>query len=313
MSDPLRVVVVGCGGIARQVYLPLLDASEQAEVTALVDVDASARERMAERYPRAAVHTSAEELDPHEHDCALVLTPIKEGVDGHYEPVLALMEGRLPTLCEKPLSAYLERAEEMVEAAEGANTLLMMSVNRRFTPVYVRAREFFEGHSIELCVGQKSGGGATFRELVTNSIHVLDAMRWLCGEVAEVVGWSTAEGEAGTGAAVSLRFDSGPLGSYVMSRGAGAWVERLELHGSGRTAIVDAPNRVALAAGGEETTFTPEVGRWYLDEAERWGFKAQVEHFFACVRGEREPHVPPRDALSSQALAERIRVLQATP
>ena len=313
MAKQLRVAVVGCGGIARQVYLPLLDASEKARITAIVDASPDVLEAMSDRYPRTAVHDSVQELDRHDHDCALVLTPIKEGIDAHYEPVLALMEAGLPTLCEKPLSAYLERAEEMVEAAERTGTMLLMSVNRRFTPVYLRAREFFEGHQIELCVGQKSGGGATFREPVTNSIHVLDAMRWLCGEVTEVVGWSAAEGERGTGAAASMSFESGALGNFVMSRAAGAWIERLELHGASRTAIVDAPDRVALTAGGDETVFAPDAHRWYMDEAERWGFKAQLEHFFACVRGEQQPHVGPRDALANQALAERIRALEAVP
>ncbi len=309
MPQQLRVAVVGCGGIARQVYLPLLDASETVRISAVVDVSADVLKAMSTRYPQATLHASAEGLNPDDHDCALVLTPIKEGVDAHYEPVLALMEAGLPTLCEKPLSAYLDRAQEMVEAARRSHALLLMSVNRRFTPVYLRAREFFEGHHIELCVVEKSGGGAIFREPVTNSIHVLDAMRWLCGELAEVVGWSTAEAEASTGAAVSMRFEGGTLGSFSMSRGAGRWIERLELHGSGRTALVDAPRRVTLAAGGEETVFAPDAQRWHLDEAERWGFKAQLEHFFACVRGEEEPHMSASDTLSSHRLAEQLRVM----
>ncbi|MFW6155820.1 MAG: Gfo/Idh/MocA family protein, partial [Armatimonadota bacterium] len=188
MPDPIRVAVIGCGGIARAIYLPLLDRSDEARVRACVDASGEARTAMSERYPNASVLPDVPDLDPDACDCALVLTPVRKGVDAHYEPVLALMEAGVPTLCEKPLSAEIERAEAMVEAAERAGTLLLMSVNRRFAPVYRRAFEHFEGHQIGVCSAEKSGTGGIFREIVTNSLHVLDAMRWLCGEVTELSG-----------------------------------------------------------------------------------------------------------------------------
>ena len=185
MDEQIRVAVIGCGGIAREIYLPLLDASDHARICACVDACEDARALLCERYPKAFVLADAIELDPEACDCALVLTPVREGVDAHYEPVLALMEAGVPTLCEKPLSAELSRAQAMVEAAESAGTLLLMSVNRRFAPVYRRAYEHLAGHGIAICIAEKSGSGGIFREIMTNSLHVLDAMRWLCGEVAD--------------------------------------------------------------------------------------------------------------------------------
>jgi myo-inositol 2-dehydrogenase/D-chiro-inositol 1-dehydrogenase len=81
--------------------------------------DARAR-RSADATRTRTCWASATELDPDSCDCALVLTPVREGVDAHYEPVLALMQAGVPTLCEKPLSAELSRAEAMVAAAESA-------------------------------------------------------------------------------------------------------------------------------------------------------------------------------------------------
>ncbi len=309
MADVLRVAVVGCGGIARDIYLPLLDVREAATVCACVDASGQVRERMCARYPNAVHLASAEEIDPDDCDCVLVLTPIRQGLDAHYEPVLALMRMGLPTLCEKPLSADLARAEEMVAAAEDARTLLMMSVNRRFSPVYRRAAEHFAEHQIAICAAEKSGSGGIFRELVTNSIHSLDAMRWLCGEVAELSGWCVSEGEIDLRASIAMRFEGGALGSYVMSRDAGRWIERLELHGEGRTAIVEPPRRVELIADGERSVWSPAQGRWQVPEPECWGFGAQFDHFLACVRGDEDPHVPVRDALASQGLAHRVRGL----
>ncbi len=309
MPDTIRVAVIGCGGIARAIYLPLLDADDEAQVSTCVDASPAAREHLCGRYPNSAVMESASALDERLCDCALVLTPVREGVDAHYEPVLALMEAGVPTLCEKPLSAEYARAEEMVEASERTGTLLMMSVNRRFAPVYRRAMEHFEGRDISVCSAEKSGSGGIFREIVTNSLHVLDAMRWLCGDVADISGSLHSEGQTDLRAAVSMRFESGALGSFVMSRDAGRWIERVVLHGENRTAIVDAPRQVELITEGERVRWSPDQCCWQLSEAERWGFAAQIEHFLACARGDEEPHATARDALDSHRLAERVRAL----
>lgn len=309
MPESIRIAVIGCGGIARGIYLPMLNACDDVTVAACVDADASAREAMAGRYPRAAVHPAAADLDPDECNCALVLTPVRDGVDAHHDPVLALMQMGVPTLCEKPLSAELARAEEMVEAAERAETLLMMSVNRRFAPVCRRAAEHFAEADVAVCIAQKSGPGAIFREIVTNSLHVLDAMRWLCGEITWLKGRCVSDGELDLRAAATMGFESGALGSFVMSRDAGPWIERIELHGEGRTAVVEPPHRVELVAGDVREVWSPDQDRWQMPEYQRWGFLAQLEHFLACVRGDERPHATAADALRSQRLAARIREL----
>jgi len=309
MPEPIRVAVIGCGGIAREIYLPLLDADDGARLCACADAAEDVRQRLQDRYPNASMLGGAGELDPDSCDCALVLTPVREGMDAHCEPVLALMRMGVPTLCEKPLSAHLDRAEAMVAEAEQSGTLLMMSVNRRFAPVYRRAWEHFEGREIALCAAEKSGAGGIYREIVTNSIHLLDAMRWLCGEVAELSGTCVSEGETDLRASVSMRFESGALGSFVTSRDAGRWIESLELHGEGRTAIVNAPHEVELIADGRREVWVPDQDRWQMPEPQRWGFAAQLQHFLACVRGDEQPHVTAQDALESQRLAERVRAL----
>lgn len=309
MLETLRVAVIGCGGIARDIYLPLLDVHPGATVCACVDAAEATRERMCARFPHAAHLASVEDLDADACDCALVLTPVRADLDAHYEPVLALMRMGVPTLCEKPLSADLARAEAMVAASEETGTLLLMSVNRRFAPVYRRAAEHFAGHEIAVCAAEKSGAGGIFREIVTNSLHTLDAMRWLCGEVADVAGTCVSDGETDLRAAVALRFSGGALGSFVMSRQAGRWIERMELHGEGRTAIVDAPHAVETIADGQRVSWCPDQACWQMPEPQRWGFDAQLDHFLACVRGDEQPHVTARDAHASQRLAEQIREL----
>jgi len=309
MPDPIRVAVVGCGGIAGAIYLPLLDARDSASVAAVVDASPEAQVRMAERYPKALVAPEVGDLDADAVDCALVLTPVMEGVDAHRDPVLTLMDMGVPTLCEKPLSAYLDRTEAMVRAAEEAGTLLTMCLNRRYAPVYVRAREFIGENPVSSFMVQKSGGGGIFRDAVTNSIHMLDTLLFFCGEAVEVSGWYHRDGEAGLNTAAAMRFDSGATGVYLASRDAGRWIERAEFHAGRRTTTINAPHEVTMCQGGEASTFSPDMHRWQLPEPERWGFGVQLDHFLACVRGDEEPDVSLAEILASHRLAEEIRLL----
>jgi len=308
-GERLRVAVVGCGGIAKAIYLPLLDTRDAAPVTAIVDLSEEVLAATSERYPNAVAATEVADLDADTIDCALVLTPVMDGVDAHYEPVLALMEMGVPTLCEKPFSAYMERTEAMAQASADTGTPLTMSLNRRFAPVYARAREFIGDSPVTSFVAQKSGGGAIFRDAITNSVHALDALRFFCGEATDVRGWYQHEGEAGHNTAVAISFDSGATGVYLASRDAGRWIETAEFHAGRRTAMVDAPYSTTMSEGGELATYTPDLHRWQLPEPERWGFGGQLDHFFACVRGDETPHVDMDDIMASHRLAEQVRTL----
>ncbi len=288
--------------MAENVYLAVLDRMEQVEVAAFVEIDAAKREALARRRPAAAVCERVGEL-PEGLDAALVLTPVREGLDGHYEPVLELLDRGLPVLCEKPLSLRLERVREMCARSHGSGRLLMMTANRRFCPVYVWAREQWGERGLSQLYAEKSGRGTFAHELITNSIHLLDALRWWGGEVASMqalIRRNDAGHELGT--LVLLEFETGAHGVYRMSREAGQWLERMEAHGRGATIRVEAPHRAYFVAGEHVRSFAPDDHRWLLPEPERWGFDEQIAHFLACVRGAEQPQVDAAEALRTHEL-----------
>ncbi|HHW09809.1 MAG TPA: Gfo/Idh/MocA family oxidoreductase [Firmicutes bacterium] len=300
----VRIAVVGAGAMARSVYLPALAAiSEEVILDTVVDIDQVKAEWAKERYGfrRAAAHVS--EVREGDVEAALVITPVREGLDAHYEPVMELCRRGIYVLCEKPLTLSRRRLEQMA-----AQPTLMPIFNRRFTPVYQQARRLFCGESLQCLYAQKSGRGPVTRELLTNSIHILDVMRWMAGEVREVEAMALSEDpkqELALGAL--LRFASGAVGIFHMSRGAGQWVERLEATGHGRTVCVEAPHLVRWAFEDKVEEYRPDLNRWIMPAEAKFGFTPCLQRFLAWVRGiEPEAGITGPDAAQSYYLADRI-------
>jgi predicted dehydrogenase len=89
---------------------------------------------------------------------------------------------------------------------------------------------------------------------------MVDLLRWFCGEAVDVHGRAAfTDPYRETTAAATLRFDSGALAVLLANRSTSHWVERLEVFGHGRSAVVDAPDRVSLGQDGQArvTEMTP--------------------------------------------------------
>ncbi|MER7211517.1 Gfo/Idh/MocA family oxidoreductase [Streptosporangium sp. NPDC000239] len=122
-----KLAIVGCGGAAFGIHLPLLTAHPAFEVVAVADREVSRAWEAARRF--AVPHFAAdatEVLD--EADMLLVLT-------GVHEPLveLALKQGK-HVFTEKPLSLDVTRTEELRRRALQAGLLLEVGAMRAYDP-----------------------------------------------------------------------------------------------------------------------------------------------------------------------------------
>jgi predicted dehydrogenase len=93
--------VIGCGSWASEAHLPALLANDDAELVALVDPVAEARELAARRFGVGHTYSSHEELfAEHEPDAVVVATPHSQ----HVAPARAALEAGAHLLVEKPLA-----------------------------------------------------------------------------------------------------------------------------------------------------------------------------------------------------------------
>ena len=209
----------------------------------------------------------------------------------------------------------MTEAAELVGLAARTGRILMVGFNRRYAPVYVAAREAFAGRPPEACLAMKNRPGTDYRATFENAIHMVDLLRWFCGEAVDVHGAAVfADPYRETTAAATLRFDSGALAVLLANRSTSHWVERLEVFGHGCSAVVEAPDRVSLGQDGEArvTEMTPRHMGW-AHVADKMGFRQELEHFVECVRTRAGPRTSGADAMRTQALMDRLLQAMGLP
>ncbi|HHY48004.1 MAG TPA: Gfo/Idh/MocA family oxidoreductase, partial [Firmicutes bacterium] len=163
---------------------------------------------------------------------------------------------------------------------------------------------------VDLCVAGKFKDNQDERGLLNDGIHLIDAMRWFCGgdfvEVEAYAAFSDPHKEKTLVAEV--RFDTGALGVFTMSRSAGQWMEVVELHGGGRSARIDFPSTFEFITQSkvEVSDFKAKDWAWAIDVPWKGGFTQELEHFFECVRTRKEPLTSGRDALKTHRLVNEI-------
>ncbi len=317
---PVRVVVVGCGDIARQEHLPALARSSETELAGLVDVDDAVRTRLAARFgvPSARDIAEAMEWRP---DAAIVATPPE------VTPRLTLeLIGRgLHVLCEKPMAADVASARAVHERATASGRVVQVGFVNRFSPVIAQVREWVRGgqlgHPLVFALSAYDErydpedqvhyrrimhflehGPAFFHEAAHHTDYVFHIGG---GSVREVSAMSTAtrsEFPAENHTAALVRYDNGNVARLEVG-----WMLPVLPPSDFRILGPLGTVRVSRAEGWAElaTTLTRhrvELSRPWTEAA----FDGQLAAFAAAVRTGR-PHGPTTaDGLASVSLCDAI-------
>ncbi|ACQ82301.1 oxidoreductase domain protein [Beutenbergia cavernae DSM 12333] len=305
----LRAAVVGLGGIARIAHLPVLADRQDVAVVAVADPSAAALARHPSIPGFADVHELLAAVDV---DAALVLAPEQH----HVEVVTALLERRVPVLCEKPLAPSLPEARLLRDIAAERHTSLMVGFNRRFAPVYMRAKAAMSEHPAAVGVFEKTRPERGYRGSAENLVHMVDLARFFFGECAEVTARAVFDDPYWEDSLTALlEFEGGQLATVVGNRSTGVWTERVSLHGDGQSVTVVAPDQISVATGGEERTHRQtQAFSGFAAPTRTLGFAAQADHFFAAVRASAQ--ITQNDASSAvrtQELMDRILASAGLP
>src|SRR3989442_6705746 len=116
MSGPLRVGVVGCGGIAQMMHLPTLaERPDVFSMVALADLNRATLEAVGSRYSVGGLHLDFRELVSRaDVDAVLLLAS-----GSHEEPAVAALQAGKHLFVEKPLGFSLEETERIAAGAAG--------------------------------------------------------------------------------------------------------------------------------------------------------------------------------------------------
>lgn len=304
MDKKFRVGVIGVGAIAQISHLPILAAREDVELVGCMANHIESAQRAKERYGIGAAVSTMDELLALDLDCAFVLSPKQN----HPEHVTQLLNAGVDVMCEKPMGLTLREAHDMAELAEKTGRTLMIGFNRRYAPVYRKAKETYGDLAPDVIIAQKNRPASEYRATLENAIHMVDLMRYLSGECVSVQAHSIfTDPNYETLCTAQLQFENGTVGMLVADRASGQWVETMEIHGHNRSVYVNSPDSIKVVDSEQAhvTTLTPLAMGWARVE-DKLGFTEQDAHFFECLKTGATPLTNAADAFKTHELMNRI-------
>lgn len=194
----LRAVLIGCGHISRS-HLPGWQASPDADLVAVVDLDRTRAEARAAEFGIERVYTDpAVMLKTERPDCVDIATR----PETHLELIQLAAEHGVHVLCQKPLAASLAEAEAMATLCRRAGVRCMVNEMWRFLPWYRELKpRLLAGEVGPIHFARFQGGRYPMRRqrpvndnqpyfadmprliVYEMIIHWIDAARYLFGEV----------------------------------------------------------------------------------------------------------------------------------
>ena len=331
----VRIAVVGCGYIAQAEHIPCLLAARGSELAAIVEPRPRTRAALAERLAVPAFPTVEDLLSdgPAIDAVDICATPM-----AHAPLIEAAAAAGKDILVEKPLCHRLTEARAIVDAVERHGVHLMVGYMRRFDDVVLEAKRLLDAGSIgrlksittvfKLALPAvfhrvvdldpeepPSSGSGSERpaarlpndllpndEIMEQSVHHLNLVRFLGGEVRGVAG---AHREAGN-SHVLMHLENGVVVNHCHMGNAGHG-EEFRLYGEDGMIRADLGSPHFPYRFSELTWFSRADG----EEKRRLfpvanPYQQEIEAFAALVRGDAPNASPAADALRDLEVIARI-------
>ncbi|KAJ5091793.1 hypothetical protein NUU61_006663 [Penicillium alfredii] len=352
----LKVAIVGAGLIGPR-HAQSVISNSSTELTALVD-PAPTGEATASQLKTNYYHTVAALLaSTHRPDAAIVCTPNHT----HVPVAKELLAGGVHVLLEKPVSDTLETGRSLLEfaqAPERAHLKLLVGHHRRFNP-YVRAtKSVLDRGSLgrpiavnglwtlykpdayfappgDWRASRTRGGGV----IPINLVHDIDLMHHLFGPIVRVQAERTLPQrpspphDADEGAALTLRFASGVVGTFLVCDATPS-PHNFET-GTGENPLIPRSptgdgSDFCRIFGSDASFSVPDLTRWSYDGRleKSWShpltvdtiplpddaapFDLQLAHFVDVVRGTATPSCSGEDGLRALIVCEAVQKAMQT-
>lgn len=318
----LRVGLIGAGWIMPQHLKGWRVAG--AEVMAVADPNAEARERLVEERGIPAQHDDYHELlDRPDIDAVDVGVPTAL----HAEVAVAAARAGKHVLCEKPFACNAEQCCQMAEAAAEAGVLLMPLHNRVFFPSVREAKRllsegvigeprFFRGSFLtgfyprDNWRGQpaSSGGGVA----IEAGVHLIYTAEHLVGRIASVNAQHTQFVRdplpIEDSVVVDIRFASGALGVVTLGYGCAYFDDGCQVVGSEGAILINGVEGQALRQPVLQVYHARDNSWQMLPVDWSWeqSFVGIIRHFVDCVEDREAPLITAEDGISAISVVEAI-------
>ncbi len=286
---PIRVLVIGAGGAAVAMHLPVLARlRDMGEVMLSLICDIQSERAAAARREFGFLEQSGDGVAALERKDIDVVY-IFGSAQLHYEYGLAALRNGKHLFVEKPVApSYLE-AHNLARTARAQGLIAVGGLNRRFhqSLAAVRARAGRAGWRFAEAVFHKPEFGkpplfGARSWLSANGIHGLDALIFMMGGLPEHL--TALAGEAGAAVPYTfsalMRWRDGSQGVFLCNNNAGSRREEYVFHGLGETCTIDETGLTVEKDNTVAKTPFPSVGD---------GVTAEHESFLQAIRSGVEP------------------------
>jgi len=308
----IRMALAGCGEHSRTSHATPLAryASEhpgEIELVAACDLKADKAAEFCRSFGFLKPYTDFDQMLAQEKpDACICIMPIEQIV----EKGVNLLERQIPCVIEKPLGASLLDAEKLNRVARETQTPHMVSVNRRFMPYLNQARSWLKdlGPLRYARAVQVRHARSEDDFIWSTAIHVLDALRYVAGEIDNYDVEVIHQEGAAVWYDISLGIADGATGRIEILPTAGMVEESYEFFGENFRA------RVSAGAGTQRTLECWHENRLVVeataseDEPEdlRNGAYREVEEFVRALRTGSRPHPEIQEILPSARICFAI-------
>lgn len=225
--DKVKVGFIGCGGIA-QFHFGHMEKMDNAQVVAACDLIEERANKTAARF-QAKAYTSYKDMFEREQlDAVFVCVE----PSAHNGMEMMAIERGINVFVQKPMSLDLSYAKDVRDAIADKGLVSAVGFQCRYVDTLPRAKGWLDGQDIGMAVCTRLGGlpmvwwwrrhEHSGGQVVEQSIHNYDVLRYLLGEVEAVHGMSRRGVVKGIenyntddASAVTMHFKSGVVATLM--------------------------------------------------------------------------------------------------
>ncbi|MBP2631621.1 MAG: oxidoreductase, Gfo/Idh/MocA family [Firmicutes bacterium] len=297
----VKIGIVGLGSLCQKVYLPYLSQEKNWSFIGAYSPNENKRKKICNWY---RINEFSNLPNLLENSDAIF---VNSSTTSHFEIVSEALKKGKDVYVDKPLASSLDEAEQLVELSIKNKRKLMVGFNRRFAPMYIRAKENI--HTASLIRIEKYRNNSIRHEnfqttLLDDYIHLVDTARWLSEPNDSLSGSVKVTDSKELIFAEHSYKSKNNIGIFLdMHRKAGTNLERLELITEDSIVRVKNMNSIEFE---KNAKIEQEVSPPWETIIKTKGFEDAILHFIESILGNTNPLIDGTEGLKTQQLITKI-------
>lgn len=316
----IKIALIGAGEMGYHYHFPAISEFEDTEIVGLCDLNQDRLEKVANTFCIKNVYTNySTMLDKTSPDAVYIITP------PHilYDIVMDVLERKINMFIEKPPAVTSFQTRCMAKLAEENNLITAVGFQRRYHPLIVHCHKmvcqntslnqisvsYLKNMDIQKLHPYYRGA---IDILHCDAIHAVDCLRFYSGlsrvksvksEVSNLDSWYACRFNA------IIEFENGIIGILQVNWRTGKRFLKLEFHGSGYSAFVDADGDAKIYANNNERPFFESDCQTIVNSPKPFmhqGHYLENRAFINAIKTNTPLHNSLSDAVKTMELADQI-------